>query len=865
MQQPSVNGPVTTAGLVTCSVGDTVGSHPSQKECRDAGDLSAILRCFRQRRLWTQAMLAERSGVPEKTISSLETGTRRRPHLSTLDLLAAALDLDAEDRAALRQTPPTPRVRASGSLPTPPTSFIGRERDVRQLHALLDRPEIRLVTLVGVGGIGKTRLALRVATQRAATFTDGAAFVDLSSLSDYRLAPSAIAQALALPLQVHHDIEADVLAFCRDKHLLLVLDNAERVLEARTFVDRLLAASPRLTALVTSRERLGLQREYAHVVEPLATPQLASTVSMATYASYEAVTLMVRRTQAVVSSFALTEANVRPMADLCRRLDGIPLAIELAAARMPHFGTPHALVEHLDHRLSILVGGASDREERHRTMRAAIDWSYSELRPQEQALFQCLAMASGGFRLDAIKAICEPDHDVSGAVGSKRSSSLHHDVHDAAILTSLFSLIDKNLVQHVENSAGGSRYVMLETIREFALEQRAQALRNAGAAQRHAAHFLQVAERGEAALSGNQQAGAITSLKEEQANMRAAFHWQLAHQDTEQALRLGSALWQFWAATGQLREGRDWLEQALALPDSTAPEARTKALLRLGNFAIELADYPSANLRYAESHSLAEEHGDLLGAARALGSLGFVAWNQGRYADARRAQEASLRIWQEQGAQRGIAVTLQNLGNIALAEMNLAASRSYFMESLRLREAMGDEIGVAYASNWLAALARLEGKDAEASVRLDRAITIFRRMSDQLGEAHSLHELGAMASGEGRYATALANFKQSLRIRQEAGDIQGSVDSLEGIAAIVCAVGRHATGARLFGAAEAWRSEHGAPALPHLREGILAALHASQEAMGSAAFTLEWDAGLATPVDRAAEMALAFDVGPDSA
>ena len=380
-------------------------------DCRSAGTVGEMLRCFRERRLWTQAVLAERAGLPEKTISSLETGARRRPHLTTLELLADALELDAADRDALRVEPrgrataPPSGPTAAPLLPLPATPFVGRDEPARQVIALLERAEVRLLTLTGTGGIGKTRLALHVAETVADRFADGAFFVDCAAVRDPAQIPGAIAYAIALHVPGGQPVEAALTDYFAGRHVLLILDNMEQVLEAATFVDRLVAGNPGLVVIVTSRERLALAREHVFLVGAMEVPDPEADPDAEAIAESEAVQLFVQRARAAQASFALTPANAADVTAICAGLDGIPLAIELAAARLAHVGAPTVLRERLDRRLAWLATNLRDMEPRHRTMRAAIEWSYDTLDPEEQQLFRRFSVFSGGFTIDAAEAI----------------------------------------------------------------------------------------------------------------------------------------------------------------------------------------------------------------------------------------------------------------------------------------------------------------------------------------------------------------------------------------------------------------------------------------------------------------------------
>ncbi|MBA3274832.1 MAG: XRE family transcriptional regulator, partial [Chloroflexia bacterium] len=561
------------------------------------------LRRYRVAAGMTQETLAERAGLSVRGISDLERGVKQRPHPETVRLLAAALDLSADSLASFRESA-APRSRvAPAAIPEPLTSLMGREDEVRAVAShVRSGPGVRLVTLTGPGGVGKTRLAIHVANDVHGEFSDGVAFVSLAGLTDPRLVLGAMATALGireLPDRAPLELLSRQL---QERRLLVVMDNFEHLLAAATDLAALLVACPGLSVLVTSRAPLHVTGEQEYPVRPLALPDPARPFASGDIMLSPAVTLFVRQARAVQPEFAVIEANAAAVAAICARVDGLPLALELAAVRMKTLA-PGELEALLGNRLGILTGGPQDHPTRHRTVRATIGWSHDLMPAAEQVAFRQLAVFVGGTTLESAAAVVA-DGDTLTA------------------LDHLTALMDQSLVQRFEGTDGHARFVMLETIREYALEQLALSGDDMSVRDLHAAHFLQFAERGETELTGPHQADWMTRLETEYGNLRAALGWSIEREDAPASQQFGSALWRFWAASGRLNEGRDWLDRALTLDPVDVSAVRAQALLRRGNMAVDLADYPGARRLYEESLSLFTSLGDEVKACTALDGLG---------------------------------------------------------------------------------------------------------------------------------------------------------------------------------------------------------------------------------------------------
>jgi predicted ATPase/DNA-binding XRE family transcriptional regulator len=793
------------------------------------------LRRHRQAAGMTQEALAERSGLSVRGISDLERGVKQRPHPETVRLLAAALDLSPEALAPFRDSAAPRTQLAPAAMPEPLTGLVDREDEVRAVSALL-RPDagIRLVTLTGPGGVGKTRLAIKVAGDVHDRFADGVAFVPLAGLTDPRLVLGAMATALGireLPGRAPLDLLARQL---QDRQVLLVLDNVEHLLLAATDVAAVLAACRGLTVLATSRAPLHISGEQEYPVRPLALPEPARTLASGEMMRSPAVTLFVRQARAVQPAFDVTEANAAAVAAICAKVDGLPLALELAAVRMKTLA-PGELDSLLGNRLGILTGGPLDHPTRHRTMRSTIGWSHDLMPPGEQVAFRNFAVFVGGATLDSAATVVNGD--------------------TLATLDHLTALMDQSLVQRYEAPGGQPRFVMLETIREYALEQLAASGDDGPVRDRHAAHFLELAEQGETELTGPHQAAWMARLESEYGNLRAALGWSIGRGDAASSQRFGSALWRFWAASGRLNEGRDWLDRALTLNPGEQSAVRAQALLRRGNIAVDLADYPNARQLYAESLSISTELNDDLNACRAHTGMGLVHWNQGNYVVARTSHEKALLIGEVLGWQRGVAAAWQNVGSVELAEGNYMSAQIAFDASLSIQRDLGDIGGAAYVACWRGRLDRLDGKTQSAKNWLTRALAGFRKVVNELGVALAVNELGCLAHDEGDHDAAVAHHLQAMRDRHEAGAIQETVESLEGIAAALLSRLQMELGIKLLAATSTWRETHGVPLLPVLQDSYERCLIQARSYVPSPDFEQAWGEGETATIDEAIDLA----------
>jgi predicted ATPase/DNA-binding XRE family transcriptional regulator len=723
------------------------------------------LRRLREAAGLTQEELASRASLTAKAISALERGERKRPYPHTVRSLAEALGLTDEERATLTasvqkkgaQGPAASAAAPELAVPEPPTPLLGRERELSEIEAFLRDRGVRLLTLTGTGGVGKTRLALQAARGSAGLFPDGVVFVALAPLGDPDLVLPTVAQALGLREAGGQTPREALRVFLKEKRFLLVLDNLEHLLRAAPDVADLIEVCPDLTVLATSRAPLRVRGEQEYPVEPLSLPASTLSPDPEEVLGSPSGRLFAERARAASPAFELTRKNAAAVAAICWRLDGLPLAIELAAAKV-RFLDPATLLSRLDRALS--AGWARDLPERQRTMRAALDWSHDLLDGPQRRLFARLSVFAGGFTLEAAEAV--------GTGG---------EVLPDDVLYLLEGLVEQSLVTAGPDADGGGvRYGMLEPVRQYAREKLEEAGEAEDVRRRHAAFYLALAERGGPELKGHDQAIWLGRLNTELDNLRAALSWSVDHGRAEEIARMGWGSWTYWWLSGHLSEGRRWMEEALAKEPDVDPSVRARLLTLAATLGQALGDLESTRSMNDESLELFRKLGDEDGAYFAMGTAGLIAVAQGEYAEglsmmeesgerrlemedkwaasamfgfsatvalgmgdrdrARRLAERGLSLAREIGARESVSVALPTLATIARAEGDLERAAHLFGEGLILSAEVGDQTNVTYYLEGLAEIAASENR-AERAARLGGAAEAIRERIEVIAYPHA--------------------------------------------------------------------------------------------------------------------------------
>jgi predicted ATPase/DNA-binding SARP family transcriptional activator len=860
-------------------------------------DTIGALLAYRAFRLMLhQELGAEPSPETKALFHQLRAQARRRPGsgpAASNGGTAGGPGRGAERRA--------PEARAGFStpyrLPRPINRFVGRETELHAVEARLE--DARLVTLTGPGGVGKTRLAIQVADAIADDHRDGVWFVDLARLSEPALVPQAVASVLAVQEQPGRPLPETLAEFLRSKQLLLVLDNCEHLLSAcAELVEALLSGSPELRVLATSRQPLGLAGEVARQVPGLSVPPPASETGGPTpqaLMQFEAVRLFVERAMEGTAAFSFTERSARSVGEICRRLDGTPLAIELAAARLKALSAEE-IAARLDDRFHLLTAGSRTAPPRHQTLRATMDWSYELLSPPERLLLQRLSVFAGSFSLKAVEGICA---DLGSGSGTESIQNPKSKIQNAQVLDMLTQLVDQSLVvveraddrrpttaasdeppvflmgryhplrEHPPVSCQiGTRYRLLETVRQYARERLRAGAPSTGSGERaaesvgrrHQEFYLRLAEEAAPHLAGLDQPAWLERLDSELDNLRAALDWAL-EREPEQSLRLTAALARFWEERGYREEGRQRLVAAL---ERAGPGRRSlagaTALAHLGQLAFLRDDYPTARALYEESLAVQRELGGTEAIASALWGLGYVAQRQKEYAEACDLHEKSLAVRRARGDWYGIAQSLIGLGD-ALCEQGEAPSAGacYYEEALAIRRGLGDRAGVADALAQLANVAWRQGDPAQARRHREESLALWRAIGSRTGVIHSLGALGHLARGQGEYEEARAFYAKSLILRRELGDSFTLLQALEDFAELAALERQWARMTRLLGAAEALREKIDVPLRPPEGTEYDRLLSDARGALGENAVAAAWEAGQAMSLQQAIAFALGHE------
>ncbi|MEQ1472516.1 MAG: protein kinase [Candidatus Acidiferrum sp.] len=727
------------------------------------------------------------------------------------------------------------------NLPTQRTGFIGRDSEVAAVKELLLRDEVRLVTLSGPGGIGKTRLALEVGAEVAASFPGGVCFIPLAGVTDPTLIPSIIAQSLGIKevsRQINIQSLKDYLHDLRN-NLLLLFDNFEHMLSVAPAVAELVTIAAKLKVLVTSRSRLHVYGEHEYPVPPLALPDLRASISPKVLSKNPTIALFLERAAAVKPNFELTQENALAVATICTRLDGLPLAIELAAARIKLL-SPAQMQSRLESRLQLLTGGARDLPLRQQTLRGTIDWSYDLLTPGEQSLFRRISVFAGGCTLEGIEAVCNTKQDL-----------------ELDILEGVESLVDKSLIRHIETVDGESRFVLLDTVREYAAERLAESGEENVTRRAHSAYCLVLAEESASYTSDPSKTEWVHSFEQDHDNFRAALEWLTKTGNAEWGLRLGAALFQFWDMREHLTEGRDSLGKLLKLESAaTRSNVRARALFAAGVLASEQADHAAASALTSESLEIARELKDDRGAAIALNALAVVARDRGDLAAARALFDESLAAWRALGDSEVVARSLSNLANVVKLQGNFAFARSLYEESRAIFLALGDKTGTAWSLNYEGDIARGQGENDTAQTLYQQSLATFRELDDKWGIAGCLVDLGDLARDHGKDRIARAHYAESMKLFEELGQKRGIARLLDCLACFAALREKPERALRLAGAAAAMRRVLGV-SLPLTEKARLEkALDLARQSVSPDLASTAWMAGW-TAADKTVEEALA--------
>ena len=757
---------------------------------------------------------------------------------STRDL---ARDLAAvKDRLAdspVRHTDPRPN-----NLPVSRTAFIGREDEAAALRELLDRVDVRLVTLTGPGGIGKTRLAMQVAAELSSSFPGGVFFVPLSAVGEPALIASTIGQALGVRESGNQAQPESLKEYVAglEQPMLLLLDNFEHLVSGAPVIAQLLSIGSNLKVVVTSQSPLHVYGEHEFPVPPLALPDLKSISSPEVLSRLPAVALFMERAQAVKREFTLTKENALAVANICARLDGLPLAIELAAARIKLL-SPSAMLSRLESRLNLLTGGARDLPTRQQTLRSTVGWSHGLLNSAEQTLFRRLAVFTGGCTLESVEAVC----DTKGDLGID-------------VLDGMASMVDKSLAQQVEQLDAETRFFMLSTIREYAFERLAESADEAATRRAHAAYYLVLAEEGAQEVIDHPEW--LDRFEIEHDNFRMALDYLINTGDAEWGMRLGAALFRFWETREYLTEGRDAIARVLALKGAPAnPKLHARLLFAGAVLAGEQGDYGPARQLFEESLETCLKLGDNRGVAVALNALALNARDRGDLAAASLLFERCIAIWKDLGDSADIARALSNLANVMKLQGDYTRASALYDESLTMFRKAGDTAGAAWTLNYQGDVAREKSDFAAARSFCEQSLAEFRQLRDGWGIASALSDLATLSCDQGDNAQARRLYGESIKMFKDLGHKRGIARALECLAASAAAQSHAEQSLHLAGAAAALRQRLGAPLTPAEAPRLEKALEFARRTLGNAAGLTAWMEGWATPVEQAVQEALGYD------
>ena len=769
---------------------------------------------------------------------------------AVVSLLAERWGVDAQGVGQAEAARAAPREPTGQRVSQPLTSFVGREWELEQILRLLSLPAdgggSRLITLTGPAGIGKTRLALRTGAALEGQRSADVHVIELAALDQCDLVMPAVAHQLGVREQPEKSLFDSVAERLRPSAAILILDNFEQVLGAAPLVGELLRACPGVRAIVTSREPLRVYGERELSVPPLARPAepTAARPGSAWIRRYESVRLFAERAKAVDAAFDLSEENAAGVAELCRRLDGLPLAIELAAARIRVL-SPDQMLSRLEHQLDLLTGGARDLPGRQQTLRGAISWSYELLDTAERSLFTRLSVFAGSFSLGALEAVASAEGGPAATTRAVQSETADR----------LEALALRSLVQRALSAGGEPRFTLLSVIREYAAE-RLDAADREPVARAHATHFVQLARMAEPRLFGAEQPLWLEKLEADYENFRGAFRWLVAQRSTDEAQALAGALRQFWMVTGRWREGREWLATALSLEPERQIPARATALHAAAHLAALQNAYDDAERLYGDSLTLHRSLGDASGEALCLYGLGNTALARAEYPRAQALYRDALGLFKELENDERVAATLAQLGIAAEMEGSHEAARALQEESLAVRRRLGDRGGMASTLNNLGNLARGLG-DLEAAARYyGESLALCRALGHRLGIGTLSINLALIQIDRAKPAQARALLAESAAIYADLGHARGLAWCLPAAASLAAADGNDDGAAELFGAAAAHLRSTGAILSPAERAAYASREDAVRSRVGSVRFGDAYERGRALTLDEAVERAV---------
>jgi predicted ATPase len=677
------------------------------------------------------------------------------------------------------------------NVPYQHVPLIGRDDELNTVRRLLLQEAADLLTITGPGGIGKTRLALQVAADSLKDFEDGVFFVSLASIVNPDLVAGTIMQALGLKIGENQPGTELLKRYLQDKQMLLVLDNFEQVIAAAPLLGELLSAAPYLKILVTSRAILHLYGEHEFNVPPLAVPDLNHLPSAETLAKFPAVDLFVSRAQAVKFDFKFTSENARVVAEICVRLEGIPLALELAAARVKLFA-PGALLKELSHRLTLSGQRSADMLPRHQTLRNAVAWSYQLLEPQEKDLFAQLGVFAGGCTLEAALAVC------AGV-----------DTSEVPMLEQLASLVDKSMLQHKRRENGAPRFIMLEVLREYALEQLDSAGQTEATRRRHWTYYLDLIEAIEPGPKEPDLPAWMKQLEEEHDNLRAALTWALEQNEVEAALRIAGAVWKLWQIHGHVQEGMEWMQVILTRSEGQVSTARAKVLWGAGWLGMVTGNLAQSRKYFEEGAAISRQLNDTRYLGLSLHGIGAVARGQGDFASSRAAFDESLPLFQALGNTEDIAWTFEHLGATAIEQGDFEQAIAYLSQALVLFRELRQNWACAEALTFLGHAALQQRNYVLAQNRYEEALAIYQELEDRPNVATMNSYVGATLFGRGDYQRAVGLYKESLLLARDFKDYWGVTWGVERLAEVAEKLGQLDRAARLWGAADSLRNVSG--------------------------------------------------------